>query len=169
MRALAEAGRGERAAKLLEMLSPVSRGRSAAEVAHYQVEPYVIAADVYGVAPHLGRGGWTWYTGSAGWMFRVAIESVFGLTMTGGDALLLAPCIPAAWPSFTLRYRLPNEHTIYDIEVVRGTGEATIARLDDTPLTIEGRAVRIPIHHDGKLHSVRVALGPEVGPVYTPR
>jgi cyclic beta-1,2-glucan synthetase len=169
VRALAEAGRGERAATLLEMLSPVSHGRSATEVARYQVEPYVIAADVYGVAPHLGRGGWTWYTGSAGWMFRVAIESVFGLTVSGGDTLLLSPCIPAAWPGFTVRYRLPAGHTVYELEIVRGDGGPTLALLDGTPLTVEGRAVRVPLHTDGKLHSVRVSLGPDVGPKYEPR
>src|SRR5690606_4187172 len=78
VRAVAEAGRTERAARLLEMISPVSHGRTPEEVATYRVEPYVIAADVYGVAPHVGRGGWTWYTGSAGWMYRVALESVLG-------------------------------------------------------------------------------------------
>ncbi|HYR08218.1 MAG TPA: hypothetical protein VEQ60_10635, partial [Longimicrobium sp.] len=87
VRALAQAGRTERAARLLAMTSPVSHGRTPDEVAVYQAEPYVIAADVYGVEPHVGRGGWTWYTGSAGWMFRVALESVLGVTLRGGDAL----------------------------------------------------------------------------------
>src|SRR4029079_14187531 len=93
-KALAELGRGERAAPLLEMLSPVVRGGTPHGVDVYQVEPYVIAADVYGVAPHVGRGGWTWYTGSAGWMFRVALESILGVTLEHGDTLVLRPCIP---------------------------------------------------------------------------
>ena len=66
-----------------------------------RVEPYVVAADVYGEPPHTGRGGWTWYTGSAGWMYRICLESVLGLTLAGGDELRVAPCIPDAWPGFT--------------------------------------------------------------------
>ncbi len=169
VRALAEAGRGERAAALLEMLSPVSHGRTAAEVARYQVEPYVVAADVYGVEPHLGRGGWTWYTGSAGWMFRVTLESVLGVTVTGGDSLLLSPCIPAAWPRFSVRYRVPNDTATYEIDVVRGSGGGTIATLDGAPLAIEGRAVVVPLARDGRKHSVQVTLGPDAGPVYSAR
>src|SRR5262249_28900790 len=92
VRALAEAGRNERAARLLAMISPGERGGHARSIATYKVEPYVIAADVYGVEPHLGRGGWTWYTGSAGWMFRVGLESVLGLTVEAGSQLILRPC-----------------------------------------------------------------------------
>ena len=88
VQALFEAGRTARAAALLEMLSPTSHARSAEEVATYQVEPYVIAADVYGAAPHVGRGGWTWYTGSAGWMFRVIIETLLGCRREGGEILV---------------------------------------------------------------------------------
>ena len=91
VRALAELGRTERATKLLEMLSPITHGRTPEEVEVYRAEPYVIAADVYGVAPHVGRGGWTWYTGSAGWMYRVALESLLGLTIVGGDAARAPP------------------------------------------------------------------------------
>ncbi len=169
VRALAEAGRGERAAALLEMLSPVSHGRTQAEVGRYQVEPYVVAADVYGVEPHLGRGGWTWYTGSAGWMFRVALESILGVTVTGGEALLLSPCIPKAWPGYSVRYRMPNDTTSYEITVTRSRAEHTVATHDGAPLAIEGRAVVVPLIRDGQKHLVEVRLGPDVGPVYTPR
>ncbi|MEO8138021.1 MAG: glycosyl transferase [Gemmatimonadota bacterium] len=169
VRALAEAGRGERAATLLEMLSPVNHGRTSEEVARYQVEPYVIAADVYGVAPHLGRGGWTWYTGSAGWMFRVALESVLGMTMSGGDTLLLSPCIPESWPGFSMRYRLPNDSTTYEIDVLRGGGEYTTGTLDGMPLSIEGRALVVPLKQDGQQHRIEVTLGADVGPRYASR
>ncbi len=169
VRALAEAGRGERAAALLEMLSPVSHGRTQAEVGRYQVEPYVVAADVYGVEPHLGRGGWTWYTGSAGWMFRVALESILGVTVTGGESLLLSPSIPKAWPGYSVRYRMPNDTTSYEITVTRGRAEHTVATHDGAPLAIEGRAVVVPLVRDGQKHLVEVRLGPDVGPVYTPR
>jgi len=168
VRALAEAGRAERAARLLEMLSPVTHGGTARAIDVYQVEPYVIAADVYGVAPHLGRGGWTWYTGSAGWMFRVALESILGLTVRGGERLELRPCIPAAWPGFTLRYRVPGTETSYRIALRRDSGERTVALLDGAPLRIEGGAVQIPLAPDGRRHEVQVDLCADVGPRYRP-
>jgi len=170
VRALAEAGRADRAARLLEMLSPVSHGRTPEEVEVYRAEPYVIAADVYGVAPHVGRGGWTWYTGSAGWMFRVALESVLGFGIEGGDTLRLRPCIPEAWPGFTVRYRLPDGRTTFEVAVTRGEGEDTVARLDgrDLPRT-EGGGVRVPLARDGAAHRVEVVLGRGAAPVYEPR
>ena len=169
VRALAEAGRAERAATLLEMLSPVSHARTPEEVAVYQVEPYVVAADVYAVAPHVGRGGWTWYTGSAGWMLRVALESVLGLTVAGGRTLRLCPCIPAAWPGFALRYRLPGDDATYDIRVTRGSGAPTVATLDGLPLGVAEGGVVAPLLRDGAVHELRVELGPDVGPAYEPR
>jgi N,N'-diacetylchitobiose phosphorylase len=170
VRALAEHGRRERAAPLLEMLSPAHHGRSAASVDVYRTEPYVIAADVYGVAPHVGRGGWTWYTGSAGWMFRVALESVLGLRLEGGDTLVLRPCIPTAWPGFTLRYRLPGDETTYEIVVTRaGSGETTVTVNGATTGTVSDGAVTLPLVRDGATHRVEVALGDDVGPRYVPR
>ncbi len=166
VRALAEAGRCERAARLLEMLSPVSHGRTPEEAAVYRAEPYVVAADVYGVEPHVGRGGWTWYTGSAGWMFRVALESVLGFTVRGGDTLVLRPCIPAAWPGFTVRHRLPDGRTTYEVVVTRGA--ATRASLDGADVPQDGAAVRVPLARDGAAHRVEVVLGPDAAPVYAP-
>lgn len=154
VRALAEAGRRHRAARLLEMVSPVAHARTPGEVAVYRTEPYVIAADVYGVAPHVGRGGWTWYTGSAGWMFRVALESVLGLTLQGGRFLCLRPCIPDDWPGFTLRYR--HAGATYEIAVTRG-GEAS-ATLDGEPLAHEDGAVLVPLRGGGVVHRVEVVL-----------
>jgi cyclic beta-1,2-glucan synthetase len=161
VRAMAEAGRGERAAQLLTMLSPVSHAMTPEAVATYQVEPYVIAADIYGAAPHVGRGGWTWYTGSAGWMYRVALESVLGFTLDGGDSILLKPVIPADWPAFSIDYRLPDGVTVYAIEVRNPTGGAAQVRsatLDGVPLAIEHGAVRIPLRGGGR-HAVDVLLG----------
>jgi cyclic beta-1,2-glucan synthetase len=172
VRALAEAGRSERAARLLTMLSPVSHGRTPEEVAVYQAEPYVIAADVYGVAPHVGRGGWTWYTGAAGGMFRVALASVLGFDLREGRTLALRPCLPDAWPGFTARYRLPGGDTVYEIVVERGKGPAratTAAWLDGAPLTVERGAVLVPLTDDGAVHRVRVQLGDDVGRRYAPR
>ncbi len=166
VRALAEAGRNERATKLLEMLSPVSHGSTAEQVDVYRVEPYVIAADVYGVAPHLGRGGWTWYTGSAGWMYRVGLESILGLTVHQGERLELKPCIPAGWPGFTLRYRVPGTETSYRIVVRQTPGVPTVANLDNAPVPVIQGAIHIPLSPDGRRHEVKIDLGPDVGTHY---
>ncbi|MGH7505974.1 MAG: GH36-type glycosyl hydrolase domain-containing protein, partial [Longimicrobiales bacterium] len=169
VRALAEHGEAERAAPLLEMLSPVTQARTPEEVAVYRTEPYVIAADVYGEEPHIGRGGWTWYTGSAGWMVRVALESILGITVSGGDVLRLRPCIPGAWPGFRVELRLPDGRTRYRIAVERDRAAATLARADGVPLTVRDGAVLIPLVRDGGTHAVSVVLGDDVGPLYRPR
>jgi len=159
VRAFAEAGRRDRAARLLEMLSPVTR--SAADVERYQVEPYVVAADVYGVDPHVGRGGWTWYTGSAGWMYRVAVESLLGFDVQGGTFFTLAPRIPDEWPGFTLTHR-ELDGTCYEIRVTnpeRHAGRVVRAVLDGQAIVLDGDAVRVPVVHDGRRHEVLVTLG----------
>jgi cellobiose phosphorylase len=128
--AFAELG-DRRAWELFAMINPVNHTKSAAAVATYKVEPYVMAADVYALAPHTGRGGWTWYTGSAGWMYRLAVESLLGLRREG-DKLRIAPCLPATWPGFKLRYRYRD--TVYRITVVRdesGTSDHVISLVDD--------------------------------------
>lgn len=167
VKALAEAGRGERAAKLLEMISPVTRGGSAEAIAVYQAEPYVIAADVYGQPPHIGRAGWTWYTGSAGWMFRVALESILGVTIQAGTALTLRPCLPAAWPGFSVWYRLPDGVTRYEIVVRRAAG-ATVVRAAGIAARVEDGAVVVALVGDGASHRVEVDLGVDVGTRYRP-
>src|SRR5687767_15216801 len=103
-----------RAWELWSLINPVSHAGTPRDAAVYKVEPYVVAADVYAVAPHVGRGGWTWYTGSAGWMYRLIVESLLGLHREG-DRLRLAPCLPAAWPGVALRYRYGD--TVYRIDV----------------------------------------------------
>lgn len=171
IRALAQAGRRDRAAQLLEMLSPISHTRSAAKVAVYQTEPYVIAADVYGVAPHNGRGGWTWYTGSAGWMFRVGVESILGVTMHGGKELHLRPCLPPAWPDAGITYRIPGGNATYSINYrqQRKLPERTTAHLDGSVLPIRDGAVIVPLSRDNKHHQVTVNVGRDIIPSYRPR
>lgn len=172
VQALAELGRTDRAAHLLEMLSPVSHTSTAEGVAVYQVEPYVIAADVYGVAPHIGRGGWTWYTGSAGWMFRVALESVLGFQLVGGNTIVLRPAIPPEWPGFTVRYRLPDCRTSYEIVVQRADGRdaITVAVIDDSDsVSAEDGAIAIPLTSDGESHRVQVTLGDDIVSRYAAR
>jgi cyclic beta-1,2-glucan synthetase len=161
VRALAEAGRRARAVELLAMLSPVSHAATPEGVATYQVEPYVVAADVYGAAPHVGRGGWTWYTGSAGWMLRVTLESVLGLGVEQGTHLTLSPRIPDDWPGFTLEHRCPSGAR-YRFRVTNPDGDARAvvnASLDGRALDVRC-GLSIPIADDGALHVVDVTLGP---------
>ena len=97
-------GDGDRAMKLWNLLNPICHGATKDQVARYKVEPYVVSADVYGAPPHTGRGGWTWYTGSAGWMYRVALEAILGFRRQG-QILLFQPCVPASWSDYEVTYR----------------------------------------------------------------
>jgi cellobiose phosphorylase len=148
-------GRGDRALELWNMLNPISHATTPAEVACYKVEPYVVCADVYGVPPHTGRGGWTWYTGSASWLYRVALEAILGFRRAG-DTLRVEPCVPPGWPGYEIVYR--HGSTTYRVRVDnssgtgRGVGSVT---LDGQPAA--GGAV--PLRDDGREHDVRVTLG----------
>src|SRR5581483_6058292 len=167
VRALAELGRRDRAARLLEMLLPVHRARTPAAVRVYQVEPYVVAADVYAVPPHVGRGGWTWYTGSAGWTYRVALESILGLAVEEGTRLRVAPRIPDAWPGFRVSLRLPDRRTRWAVAVENPTGraEAVVAvEVDGMGGRVADGAALVPLVADGGTHAVRVTLGARVTP-----
>jgi cyclic beta-1,2-glucan synthetase len=162
VRALAELGERARALGLLEVILPVHHARTPQEVAVYRVEPYVAAADVYAVPPHVGRGGWTWYTGSSGWLLRVALESVLGLRMEQGRRLVLRPCVPDGWPGFRIEYRIPGGSTRYAIEVRNPSGcsaRVVAVRLDGRLLAPEGGAAVWPIAPDGAEHQVQVDLG----------
>ncbi len=161
VKAMSMAGRRQRAAELLKMLSPISHSSTQLDAERYKVEPYVIAADIYGVAPHVGRGGWTWYTGSAGWMYRVAIESLLGFSLEGGNTLRLEPQIPDHWPGFKLRYTL-GDGTQYQIEVVNPNGDARSVRsatLDDVAIDCSEQGVAIALAHDARAHQLRVVTG----------
>jgi len=155
--AFARRGDGDKAVSLLRMLNPIEHGRDERDFARYKVEPYVIAADVYAAQGHYGRGGWTWYTGAAGWIYRVWLEEVLGFKLRG-ETLAIDPVIPNAWPGFRMRYRYKS--TWYQIEVenpdhvCRGV---TLVELDGT--TMESRVV--PLRDDQQPHTVRVRLGPE--------
>jgi len=114
--AFAKLGDSHRAWELLSIINPVNHGRSPEEIETYKAEPYVVAADVYAVSPHTGRGGWTWYTGSAGWMYRLIMESLLGLRLEV-DKLRFAPCLPVDWKSFKVHYRY--RETLYHITVLQ--------------------------------------------------
>jgi N,N'-diacetylchitobiose phosphorylase len=161
VRAIAESGRGTKAVELLRMLSPVWHTATAQRTEVYQTEPYAVAADIYGEPPHVGRGGWTWYTGSAGWMFRVAVESIFGLSIDRGRALVVKPAISQSWPRCRLTYRVPGGSTRYEITIENPNGRETSVRtatLDGGELEVENGAARIPLQHDGGMHRVVIWL-----------
>jgi cellobiose phosphorylase len=135
------------------MINPISHGATAADIAKYRVEPYVVAADVYGVAPHTGRGGWTWYTGSAGWMYRLIVESLLGLSLEI-DRLRIAPRVPAAWKEFQIHYRY--RETFYHITIHNHGQVSSCHRL-----TLDGAAVSadfITLVDDRKNHQVDVQI-----------
>ncbi|PSJ16516.1 GH36-type glycosyl hydrolase domain-containing protein [Nitrosomonas supralitoralis] len=132
--AFAVLGDNERAWELLNMINPVNHGKTAAGMALYKVEPYVVAADVYAVSPHAGRGGWSWYTGSAGWMYRVIIESLLGLRLDV-DKLHFNPCLPTAWQAFSLHYRY--RETVYHITISKSNKDVT-EQSDTIKVTVDG-------------------------------
>lgn len=153
--AFARLGNNERVWKLLNMINPVKHGTNANEIAVYKVEPYVVAADVYSCVPHAGRGGWTWYTGSAGWMYRLITESFLGLQQEA-NKLKIIPCIPKEWNSFKVHYRYKN--TIYHIEVMQFNSiEKIITTIDG----IQQKENIITLIDDGAEHDVRVVSVPE--------
>jgi len=148
-------GRGDRAVELWNLLNPVNHARTAAGVAQYKVEPYVVCADVYGAAPHTGRGGWTWYTGAAGWLYRVAVEAILGVRVRG-DSLQFEPCVPPRWPGYEVTYRFGSASYHVRVDNAGGTGRGVKSvAIDGQPAA--GNSA--PLRDDGKSHEVRVVLG----------
>ena len=151
--AFAALGDSRRAWQVMDMINPVAHGSTPEEIATYKVEPYVVAADVYALAPHIGRGGWTWYTGSAGWMYRLIVESLLGLKLDI-DKLRITPCFPADWKAFKVHYRYRD--TLYHINVLQvaaGTGTVRV-----TVDNIEQPELSIPLIDDQAEHSVEVTV-----------
>ncbi|MBA3833292.1 MAG: cyclic beta 1-2 glucan synthetase [Chthoniobacterales bacterium] len=148
--AFALLGENARAWKIFDLLNPIHHSATAAEIATYKVEPYVIAADVYAVPPHAGRGGWTWYTGSAGWMYRLLIETLLGVRLEG-DQLRLLPRFPTAWNGYKIHYRY--RRTVYHI---------TLTRTDNLPaqtIQLDGAMLQrdtIPLVDDQREHFVEI-------------
>jgi cyclic beta-1,2-glucan synthetase len=153
--AFAQLGDGDRAAELFALLNPVNHARTATDVERYRSEPYVVAADVYSVPPHTGRGGWTWYTGSAGWMYRVGMEAILGVTLRRG-LLHIDPCIPRGWARYEITYK--PSRTTYRIVVENPAGvNRGVQRLEVDGVDRTGHDVAIV--DDGAEHTVRVVLG----------
>jgi cellobiose phosphorylase len=152
--AFAQMGDGERAWELFSMLNPVHHGGTASQIAVYKVEPYVVAADVYAVAPHEGRGGWTWYTGSAGWMYRLLVETLLGANLEG-ERLRITPLLPGAWTGFKIHYRY--RQTVYHITVTRNAAELAGA----SSLSVDGVEMpegTIPLVDDNREHAVELKV-----------
>ncbi|MBI3805207.1 MAG: cyclic beta 1-2 glucan synthetase [Nitrospirae bacterium] len=155
--AFAALGENRRAWELLDIINPVNHARTPKETAIYKVEPYVVAADVYAVSPHTGRGGWTWYTGSAGWLYRLIVESLLGLRLEG-DRLHFEPCLPEDWTAFKIDYRY--RETRYQISFVRSRGirnqpgEEIRVAVDG----VEQHTPAIPLADDRQDHTVEVRI-----------
>jgi cellobiose phosphorylase len=153
--AIAHLGHGDEAVELFHMLNPINHSRTRADIERYKVEPYVVAADVYTHPAHVGRGGWTWYTGSAAWMYRLGLESILGLRRRG-RSFAVAPCVPGSWAGFVVRWR--HGESLYEITVEnpgrrsRGVAEAILdgARVDPGA---------VPLVDDGAVHRLRVVMG----------
>ncbi|MGZ4772829.1 MAG: GH36-type glycosyl hydrolase domain-containing protein, partial [Ilumatobacteraceae bacterium] len=155
--AFAALGDGDKAGELFSVLNPINHASTRAGVHKYKVEPYVMAADVYAEPPHVGRGGWTWYTGSAGWMYQAGIEWILGFRLRG-TTLLLDPCIPRAWPGFQIDFRYHSAKYEIVVDNPRGVSRGVVsAELDG--VTLPGDGASIPLTDDGVTHKVKVVLG----------
>jgi cyclic beta-1,2-glucan synthetase len=153
--AIAKQGNGDEAAELFHMLNPINHTRTPGDVQRYRTEPYVLDGDVYARPPHAGRGGWSWYTGSAGWLYRAGLESILGLRRRG-DTFSIEPCIPSSWDRYSIHWKI--EETTYSIEVTNPdrlwTGVLG-AELDGEKVDHHA----IPIVNDGKTHTVKIFMG----------
>ena len=154
--AYAKMGQGDHAADLFNLVNPVNHARTHTEVERYKVEPYVVAADVYSVAPHAGRGGWTWYTGSAGWMYRAGVEGILGIRREG-SLLIIDPCIPSAWPGFLATVNV--EGTRYDIKVEAPSSNCRgVSRALLDGVTVDSSLGWASVPLDGGVHVLQVML-----------
>ena len=152
--AFAKMGDNQKAWELFRLINPILHGNSTEKIAVYRAEPYVVAADVYAVAPHTGRGGWTWYTGSSGWMYRLITESLLGIRLDV-DKLWFEPCLPNGWTEFKVHYR--HRETIYHITLRCGTASQEV-----TCVTMDGRELTekyLPLADDHVEHQVTVRIG----------
>ncbi|HEV2179171.1 MAG TPA: protein ndvB, partial [Gemmatimonadaceae bacterium] len=152
--ATARRGDGDRTFALFQMLNPLTRSRTVGDVDVYKVEPYVVAADVYAADGHVGRGGWTWYTGSASWMYRVGVEAILGVVKRGAT-LTIHPCIPRGWSEYVVEYRYGRSRYVIVVRVSDGMAAgAADVRVDG--VSVDGPA--IPLVDDGARHDVIVHI-----------
>ncbi|MBS3647315.1 glycosyl transferase [Pseudaminobacter sp. 19-2017] len=148
-------GDGDRALKLWNLINPINHATTHEQASHYMVEPYVVSADIYGAPPHTGRGGWTWYTGSAAWLYRVGLENILGFRRQGGT-LQIDPCIPRNWPGFELSYVHGSSTYRIRVDNEAGAGKGVVRTL------LDGRSIsdrKVPLSDDGHSHDVLVTIG----------
>jgi cyclic beta-1,2-glucan synthetase len=158
--AFAKLGEGNKAADLFALLNPINKTNTRAGLRRYKVEPYAVAADIYSMPPHVGRGGWTWYTGSAGWIYRAGLESILGFQLQG-EHLLMNPCIPKEWPNFSISFKYRTSR--YDIAVANPSAVSSgVVRTIVDGAVLNGPStigVRISLVNDGATHAVQLTLG----------
>jgi len=155
--AFAAMGDGDRAGELFALLNPINHTSTRAGLYRYRVEPYVVAGDVYAEAPHSGRGGWTWYTGSAGWMYRAGMEWLLGFRLRGAS-LFIDPCIPRTWPGFSITFRYHAARYELQVENPHGVNRG-VSRIEVDGVAAPGGQAAIPLADDAATHHVRVWLG----------
>jgi cyclic beta-1,2-glucan synthetase len=143
---------------MLAILNPIHHGDSPGEIHRYKVEPYVACADVYSEFPHIGRGGWTWYTGSAGWMYRVILEWLLGFRVQG-SSLVLNPCIPRGWPAFEIIFRHRSAHYEITVDNPLGVSGGVVAMKIDGKVLTTNKGAPIQLLDDGGTHKVQIVLG----------
>ena len=154
--AFAMLGEGDKATDLFNLLNPIRHTSSRADLHRYKVEPYAIAADVYSEPPHEGRGGWTWYTGAAGWLYRAGLEWILGFQKRG-SVLCIDPCIPKEWKRFEIAYR--HGDTLYRITVENPNGVCRgVSRVSLDGALLPGEGL-VPLADDAREHDVQVVLG----------
>jgi cyclic beta-1,2-glucan synthetase len=156
--AYASLGQGDRAQALYRLLNPIYHSNTLEKAARYKTEPYSIAADIYSVSPHTGNGGWTGYTGSAGWMYRLGIEAILGVSRAG-NILKINPCIPKDWPGYKLTYKFGTARYLISVENPNGINQGIRRILLDGKTLADNN---IPLSNDGEQHNVQVLLGPTV-------
>jgi cellobiose phosphorylase len=151
--------RGDVAHELLRFINPIHRSYDRGGVMRYRVEPYAVAADIYSAPAHTGRGGWTWYTGAAGWMYRVTIESLLGIQREG-QWLHIEPCVPAGWPAYKVTLRIEGAEYAIEVDNTRRAGGSVVS------VAVDGKAVpdgRIQLEPGSGPHTVHVVLGRAIG------
>ncbi|HVZ90678.1 MAG TPA: glucoamylase family protein [Rhizomicrobium sp.] len=156
--AFALLGDGDKAYEMLSTINPVKHADDPNGAHRYRVEPYVVCADIYSTPPHIGRGGWTWYTGSAGWMHRVALEAILGFHVQA-DRLFLDPCVPRTWPGFEIVYRHGSTRYEISVENPLGVNRGILAAKFDGNMRSGEEKSRVPLLDDGKTHQLQIILG----------
>ncbi len=158
---MAELGNRERAAHLMQMLTPIKHSRNIQSANLYSVEPYAVAADIYGEPPLTGMGGWTWYTGSAGWMYRVMLESILGVTIEKGNTLCINPLILPDWKRHSVKVRERIKNGEYNIRISNpqklSEGRLQV-RVDGEEYSAKNGVARIKMMQDGKSHKVEIVI-----------